>query len=148
MRSAELLALFLAAEALAFVQGCAAGQDKKSRELVAVTRLARTPAGSLSVSDDGRYEFVNFTTKREHDGRLSSSELESLNRHLASPRIDAVYETRDPDPARCEREEAGLVLHSRLGAACFVATNPVDPAVRESLEFFATLFGTKATERR
>jgi hypothetical protein len=148
MRRAELLAVFLAAAALASGQGCAAGQDKKSRELVAVTRLARTPAGSLSVSDDGRYEFVNFASKRAHDGELSSGELATLNRHLASPRLDAVYEARDSDPTRCERDEAGLVLHSRLGTACFVATDTAAPAVRESLEFFATLFAARATERR
>jgi hypothetical protein len=136
----------VAAWGLVCVQGCAATQDKKSRELVAVTRLEKTPTGSLSVSDDGRYEFVNFTSNSEHDGELSSSEMDALKRHLAAPALEAVYGAKDPDPDRCTRDNAGFVLHSRLGAACIVMTDVADQRARESLEFFATLFEGKATE--
>jgi hypothetical protein len=127
--------------------GCAAAsQDAKSQELVAVTRLEHSQAGSLSVSDDGHYEFVDFSSNSQHDGTLSNSEMETFMLHLASPRLEMVYDEQDPGGDRCDHDAAGLILHSRLGAACIVKTDLTDQHIRETMEFLSTLFATKAAE--
>jgi hypothetical protein len=150
MRNAKLQDVLLAATiGSACAVGCAAAsEDPKSRELVAVTRLEHAPAGSLSVSDDGHYEFVDFSSKSRHEGTLSNSEIEMLEHHLASPRLETVYGEQDPDADRCDHEAAGLILHSRLGSACIVKTDLTDEHARESLEFLSTLFETKAAENK
>jgi hypothetical protein len=111
---------------------------------LAVALLEHTPSGSLSVSDDGHYEFVDFTSKSAHGGTLSNAEKTTLERHLAAPRLEAIYDAQDPDGDRCEGEAAGYIVRSRLGTACIIMTDVADESTRESLEFFSTLFDAKA----
>jgi len=132
--------------ALAFVPACAADGDAKSRELVAISHLATAPAGSLSVSDDRSYAFLDDTSKSEKRGTLSSTEFEALKPHVARASLDALYTHRDSDPDRCGLASDGYILVSPAGTGCFVLSAVVDAEARASVEFFAALFSQKANQ--
>jgi hypothetical protein len=131
--------------ALGLVPACATDGDAKSRELVAISHLT-APAGSLSVSDDRSYAFLDDTTKSEKRGTLSSAEFEALQPHVARASLDALYAQRDSDPDRCGRASDGYILVSPAGTGCFVLSTVADAGARASVEFFATLFSQKANE--
>ena len=132
---------------LAFVPACATDGDAKSRELVAISHLATAPVGSLSISDDRTYAFLDQTSKSEKRGTLSSAEFEKLRPRVARSALDALYAHRNADPDRCGLANDGYVLVSRAGTGCFVLSSLADAEARASVEFLVMLFSQKANAR-
>lgn len=132
--------------ALGFAPACAVDGDAKSRELVAVSHLATAPVGSLSVSDDRSYAFLDDTSKSEKRGTLSPAEFEALKPHVARAALDALYASRDADPNHCGRASDGYILVSPAGTGCFVLSALADAEARANVEFFAALFRQKANQ--
>jgi len=131
----------------AFVSACAGGSDSKSRQLMAISHVASSPYGALSISDDGSYAFVDSEKKSETRGALSSSELDAVKDRVESPRLDDLYQQRNKDDDACAQSADGYVLSSRLGAGCFVPSAVNDKAAQEDLAFFMTLFNEKSVTK-
>lgn len=129
--------------ALFTASACASGGDAASRQLVAISRVA-TPSGSLAISDDGAYSFVDSSKMRETQGKLSPVELDEVEAHVAEPRLSKLYGFRADDDA-CEGADDGYFLQSRLGTACFVRSTLADSSAQADLDFFSALYEDKST---
>lgn len=125
------------------VAGCAANGDAASRELLAITHLAAEPVGLLSVSDDGTFSFLNWTSSSQTRGALSSAEFATLRAHLTPAKLEALY-AQGSDSGPCDQETNSYFLHTKAGVACFVVATVSDPAARATLDFFVELFAQKA----
>jgi hypothetical protein len=117
---------------------CASGGDAASRQLGAISRVT-APSGSLAISDDGGYSFVDSSKMRETHGKLSPSQLDEVEARVAEPRLSKLYGFRAEDDA-CEGADDGYFLQSRLGTACFVTSSLTDSSARADLDFFRDLY--------
>jgi hypothetical protein len=111
---------------------------------MAISHLATAPVGSLSISDDGTYVFLDQTRKSEKRGTLSPADFEKLRPQVARTALDALYAHRDADPDRCGRASDGYILVSQAGTGCFVVSALTNADARARVELFATLFRQKA----
>jgi hypothetical protein len=130
--------------AVGLLVGCSSGRDANSRELVAIVHLASTPAGSLSVSDDGSYTYLP-DGKAQRQGTLSPSEFETLQSRTARPVLEALYAFAEKvDSEQCQLVADGYYLNSVIGGACFVPSNISDTQANDTIEYFVSLFAQKA----
>jgi len=125
---------------------CAGGGDAVSRQLVAISHLATTQ-GSLAISDDGGYSFVDSSQERETHGQLSATEFEEVKLLVGEPGLSRLYGFRASDDEVCTTAADSYFLQSKMGTACFVVSDVTDSSAREDLDFLSALYEAKATAK-
>jgi len=126
------------------VAGCASRHDESSRQVVSVSHLSTPPVGSLSVSSDSAYEFLDFRAQSALRGRLTESEFAALNVHTNQSALRELYAHAESDSSHCDGGGDGYLVTSVLGTACFVVSAIADSQSRAHLEFLASLLSQKA----
>jgi hypothetical protein len=124
----------------ALVAACAGNHDASSREIFSMVHLSATPTGSLSLSDDRSYEFLDSSSKSQRKGSLSQSEFDSLTHGLSRDALEALYSHEEASAEACTKDADGYVLNTKVGSACLVTRNVSDPNARAILDSLVALF--------
>lgn len=126
--------------------GCSSNGDAASRDLFSLSHLSSDPKGVLSVADDGEYRFL-AEGAGETRGKLTSAELDSVQRHASGAALQLLYAYDADDANICLEDSAAYILNSNIGAACILLTSISDGEVRAHLDALVVLFNSKSSSR-
>jgi len=137
----------LAIGVLSTLSACASdGGDVASREVVNITHSSTEPAGSLSVSDDGRHSFLREPpTTTEVWGRLSAAELAALRAQVANLQVQEQDFSAYP---ACMASENGYRIAVRGGSSgdCFEVNGTSSSAHQQAVDFLADFYQQKTRD--